>query len=194
MKHLSEIINQDFFYQNEWLLLGTGASLDNFNPKEHTDKNIAAIYAAGEVCRPDILFAPDTHGFIHSYNLFEKSRNVVTRAFNFDETKDLHYFEYDCDIKSETSEGTFHGGNGKRYFPFHEPFQCSCTAKLIANFFGKAGIKKIQSFGFDGGTSIFSKAPAWYTDEYIDLVPSFENERQDMFDELGKYKIEFIRL
>lgn len=191
MKHFSELINAGF-YEHDWILLGTGPSLNTFNPNDHKDKNICAIYASEVVCNPNILLAPDEGSFIKYLNYTKCP--IITRAFNSKyNNPNTYYFEYDCDIKTETHEGTFHGGDGIRYFPFHEPLPCSCTAKFAAEFFGRAGIKKLYTCGIDGGNEVFSKSPEWYAEPYKNWN-NFDEEVRDFKQTASKYNIELIRL
>jgi len=193
MKHVDELIGLDWFRSKDWLILGTGPSLNTFDFTKHSDKNIIAIYAAEVVCKPTILLSPD-RGTIHHYQPpFNNYQYLVTRAFNHHENENAYYFEYDCDFKSEHSEGTFHGGDGERYFPNITPYECSCTVKFAAQYLGRAGIKKVYTCGIDGGKDVFTKSPNWYLEPYT-KYSNFDAEVKDFYDTCERFNIETIKL
>lgn len=147
-RHIDTIASE-LWFQRQWIMLGTGPSLDSFKAEEWPDHNIAAIYDAFYACQHiDILFASDdwtqnTFDAFHYWN-HPKNRYVATRSINAKNLTDqtnVVMWDYACD---ETNWGI-------RLFHDRQPYPCSNTSSFIVLWLGTMGVREIRTWGIDGG-------------------------------------------
>lgn len=187
MRHLTDITKEPWFWEKPWLLLGTGPSLDTFNPEEHRDKNICAIYAAANVCGlVDLHLMADDGCFRDGIADITRSRYIATRSVNapiHETNPNVVYWEYDCDVQ--------HRFQGKAMMP-NPLYPCSCTSSFIVMFFGMIGIRELYTCGIDGGNTYSKKMPQDYLRANIGSNPDLENE--GVYGHAKSYGIELIRV
>lgn len=188
MRHISSIVSEPWFHAKPWLILGTGPSLDKFDYDKDGDKyNIAAIYAASDVCRHvDLHFMSDEKAW---EVVDEKpARYVATRTINlYWRVKNLVFFEYDCDIQ--------HWTNGISLFPGITPYPCSNTSSFVTMFLGMSGVKNVYHYGIDGGFGNSERVDKRYValnDKHGRI--NYDIENQGFFGHARHYGMKLTRL
>lgn len=188
MRHLSTIVNEPWFTAKPWLVLGTGPSLDKFDyEREGEQYNIAAIYAAADVCgHVDLHFMSDEK----SWDVVAErpARYVATRTINlYWRVKNLLFFEYDCDVRQWT--------NGISLFPGINPYPCSNTSSFVMMFLGMSGVRNVYHYGVDGGYGNSSRIDQRYIDLNEEKGPvNYDIENQGFFGHAQNYGIKLTNL
>ncbi len=199
LRNILDIIEEPWFHQKPWILLGTGPSLDRFDYQKYKDThNIAAIYSAVDVCeKVDIHFLSDQLAYIelfgkvdHRFQLAKEynpdnCRYIATRIINAPgATPNTVYWEYDCDLKYL---------NEAKIFPGYPTFPCSNTSSLVAQFFGASRVRTIYTFGIDGGFGNTSpRINQNYRDEATDV--DFDVENSGLYGWSNRFGINLIKL
>ena len=174
-RHIDTLAQEDWF-NRPWLMLGTGPSLDNFNPEDWRDHNIAAIYDAFYACdHIDVHFVSDAWSspvFEYKYWRDPRSRYVATRAINLEfmqgETN-IVMWDYTCDRDRL----------GVHLFKDRQPYPCSNTSSFIVMWLGEMGVRHIKTFGIDGGLGLskhVSESYKRYSTPQYEFNPDVENE------------------
>jgi hypothetical protein len=190
-RHIDTLATKEWF-NRPWILLGTGPSLDRYNPEEWRNHNIAAIYDAFYACdHVDILFAADPWNnpvfSEYGYWVDPKNRYVATRGINagrIGELTNVVMWDYDCDyLYTQT-----------RIFPDIRQYPCSNTSSFAVLWLGTMGVKQIKTFGIDGGHEYSKKCSETYrilNEQDPVSNPNVENE--GVFGHAVSFGIEIIR-
>jgi len=191
-RHIDTIAKEDWF-KRPWMLLGTGPSLDRFKPEEWRDHNIAAIYDAFYACdHVDILFAPDDWAdpsySDYPYYRDVKNRYVATRginAHNIGEQTNVVMWDYDCDYTNYMV----------RIFPNIQQYRCSNTSAFVVMWLGAMGVKKIKTYGIDGGRGYSKHVSKSYLETSINNEHvNNDRENEGVFGHATILEIELIKL
>lgn len=172
-RHINSLKNEEWF-NRPWIMLGTGPTLDNFNPKDWQDHNILAIYDAFFACdKVDVLLVSDKwdlQDYDYNYWTDNKNRYVATRNINANYIGDqtnIVMWDYDCDKTT-------------RIFTDEDMYPCSNTSSFAVLWLGRMGVKEIKTFGIDGGGMVYSKkvSKAYYdaSIKFNGVTPDVENE------------------
>lgn len=175
-RHIDTLASEPWF-QRPWIMLGTGHTLDRFDPKEWPEHNIAAIYDAFYACdRVDVLFVSDDWNQkafdCGQYWNDPKNRYVATRginAKNITTQTNVVLWDYTCDSDHW----------GVRIFPDRTMYPCSNTSAFIVLWLGTMGVKEIRTWGIDGGWTLSSKVSYSYrvnSTPELGWNPDIENE------------------
>lgn len=195
IRHINDLKKEEWF-NRPWLLLGTGPSLDNFNPDEWQDHNIAAIYDSYYACKyVDLLFVPDCWhdktGYKEWYFKNDNIRYVATRSYNIVDIgidSNVVMWDYDCD-KTNYNIRIFHDV---------EPYPCSNTSSFAVLYLGSMGIKEIKMYGIDGGKGMSKHVSDIYRDhtealhERVNHDFTFEN--QGLYGHAQNFGINLIKM
>lgn len=187
-RHINSLKDEEWF-NRPWIMLGTGPTLDNFNPKDWQDHNIIAIYDAFFACEKiDILFVSDEwDDYLYHSNYWNDSKNryVATRGINakkITDQKNIVMWDYDCD-------------NNKRVFYDIDMFPCSNTSSFIVLWLGRMGVKEIKTFGIDGGKTYSKKVSKKYYDLSMnDPMCDPDIENQGVYGHADMYGIKLIKM
>jgi hypothetical protein len=189
IRHINDLRNEDWF-NRPWLLLGTGHSLDNFNPKDWKDHNIAAIYDAYYACDyVDVLLVSDywhdKTGYEEWYFKNKNIRYVATRSYNIvyiGINSNVVMWEYDCD-KKNYNVNIFHDV---------EAYPCSNTSSFAVMWLGKMGVKEIKTFGIDSGKGMSKYVTETYKNG-TGIDHDFTHENEGVYGHAQNYGIQLIK-
>ena len=193
IRHIDELKNEDWF-NRPWVLLGTGPSLDNFNQNDWKEYNIAAVYDAYYACNyVDILFASDKWDTFHeTHEHYWRNKNiryVATRSINVNFIENYNntvVWEYDCDQKDL---------NIKLFQS--DPYPCSNTSSFVIMWLGKMGVKKIHTFGIDGGKGLSKYVSNGYIKSIEESTGGidydFTHENEGVYGHAQNYGIQLIK-
>jgi hypothetical protein len=193
IRHI-DTLKQEAWFTRPWILLGTGPSLDRFNPKEWEGYNIAAVYDAYFACDfVDVLFVSDrwhnNPSIENWYWLNDNIRHVATRSVNvihIGNDSNTVLWDYDCDVKE------YH----LRLFQ-NELYPCSNTSSFAVLWLGKMGVKRIHTFGIDGGKGVSKYVSEAYRksieDYHEGLNYDFTHENGGVYGHANSYGIELVK-
>jgi len=189
-RHIDTLAMEEWFTR-PWLMLGTGPSLDKFDPKQWTDHNIAAIYDAFYACDTvDILFDPDKwedYGpHYPMYNHAENIRYVGTRSINqrhIGDRTNVVMWDYDCDYDYYNA----------RVFPDIRQYPCSNTSSFIVLWLGTMGVRQIKTYGIDGGRGVSTKVSDGYRSGTEGRTWNPDKENEGVFGHAASFGIEIVR-
>lgn len=164
MTNIEQIAKEDWFHAKQWLILGTGPTLEQFKPEYLEQYNIWAIYCSIDVSGyADVFHYQDSH--IKLYDKLPSSyRYFATRPrFEFHPERTV-CIEYNCDISIA----------GKQYAE-GQVYPCSNSTSFAFLFLTSNGVKDIHTLGIGVSSGICDKI----NPEYIRRTTEWNNTHEN---------------
>ena len=170
---IDDVANGGWFYEKNWLIVGTGPSIEKYTPELRKEYNIWTINAAvsrtqyADICAiHDQVIYYDIKKFIP--NDFDY-RYILTRTPNLEKHKNTCYVQLECDTQ---------------YRDLGLPnYQRLNSSAFAFRFLGQR-FKNIYTLGIDGGDKVSTLMPEYYQNHengqnfnaHNGFIPIFQKE------------------